>query len=149
MWYSFTFLFYLHRHCHFISNSAGVSRIAEDAYPKSAPGECSKVMEESKLLICFCFFACVTSLSLNYIRLISAGILVAKITVIHWKCTIFNHFYGLFVESLKFNTCCKHKSFFYIFFLFFLILQMCDYTYMTFPGIDECCPSEKKNIKSV
>ena len=44
-----------------MSNSAGVSRKAGDAYPTGAPGPCSQCLEESELLIVlfFCGFVCI------------------------------------------------------------------------------------------
>ena len=39
----------------FISNSAGVSTNAEDAYRTSAPGPCSRFLEEPELLIYVCY----------------------------------------------------------------------------------------------
>ena len=39
--HNFPFLFCLPWTCLFMSNSAGVSRKADDAYPKGAPGPCS------------------------------------------------------------------------------------------------------------
>ena len=75
-----------------MSSWAGVSRKAEEAYPTSAPGPCSQFLVESELLIYFGFFVhfiliilcsllCLSafhvwSLSLDYILLISASILV-------------------------------------------------------------------------
>ena len=40
----------------FMSNSAGVSKNAKDAYPTGATGPCSQFLVESELLICFCYF---------------------------------------------------------------------------------------------
>ena len=80
-----------------MSNSAGVSRKAEDAYPTDAPGPCSQFLAESELLIYFCYFVCmilvtlcsllcmsvfhVWSLSLDYILLITAITLVPSISL--------------------------------------------------------------------
>ena len=80
----------------FMSNSAGVSRKAEDTYTTGAPGPFSQFLVESELLICFCYFVwmilvtvCfllrmsvfnVRSLSLDYILLITAVTLVLSVT---------------------------------------------------------------------
>ena len=77
--------------------SVGVSGKAEDVYPTSAPGPCSKFIVESELLIYFCYFLCIIlvtlcsmlllsdfqvwSLSLDYILLITAITLVFLITL--------------------------------------------------------------------
>ena len=39
-----------------MSDSAGVSRKAEDTYPTSTPGPCSQFLVASELLIYFCYF---------------------------------------------------------------------------------------------
>ena len=75
----------------------GVSRKAEDVGPTGAPGPCSQLLEESKLLIYFNYFVCIIilcfllflsvfhvwSLSLDYILLISARILASLITLFY------------------------------------------------------------------
>ena len=81
----------------FMSNSADVSWEAEDAYPIDASGPCSQFWVVSELLIYLCYFVCVIlvtlcsmlclsvyhvwSLSLYYICLISARILVPLINL--------------------------------------------------------------------
>ena len=44
---------FVHPELDFLSNSAGVSRKVEDAYPAGAPGPCSQFIVESELLIRF------------------------------------------------------------------------------------------------
>ena len=44
----------------------GVSRKADDAYPTGAPGPCSKFLVESELLICFCYFVCMSLVTLLF-----------------------------------------------------------------------------------
>ena len=81
----------------FMRNSADFSRKGEKAYPNGAPGPCSRFLVESELLIHFCYFVCIIlftlcsflrssvfhvwSLSLDYILLISARILVPLIAL--------------------------------------------------------------------
>ena len=47
---------YYGRHYHFMRNSADASRKAKDADPTDAPGPCSQVLVEFRLVIHFCFF---------------------------------------------------------------------------------------------
>ena len=91
------FAFFLPRTSHFMSNSADDSRKAEDAYPTGLLGPFSQFLVESKLLIYFCCFVCiilvalcsllrlsvshVSPLSIDYILLISARILVPLVTL--------------------------------------------------------------------
>ena len=101
MCHSFHFLFRLPRTLLFMSNSAGVPSKAEDDCPISTPGQCSKFLVESELLIYFYYFVCiilvyschllclsvfqVSALSLDYIVLISAKTLVPLITLLPYK----------------------------------------------------------------
>ena len=80
-----------------MGDSAGVSRRAEDAYSTDTPGLCSQFLLESELFVYFCLFIyiilvilysllCLSVfhvwyLSLDYIDLISARILVPLITL--------------------------------------------------------------------
>ena len=80
-----------------MSNSAGVSRKAEDAYHTVAPGQHSQFLVESELLIYYCYFVCIVlvishsllcmsvfhvgSMSFDYFLLISARILIPLITL--------------------------------------------------------------------
>ena len=91
----------------------GVIRKAEVAYPTGAPGPCSRLLMETELLICFCYFVCmilvalcfslcvsvfnVWSLSLGYILLIAAIALVPLITL-----TV-SSFFCLFTAILNLN----------------------------------------------
>ena len=93
--HKFPFLFCLPQTWLFKRNAAGVSRIAEDAYPTAAHGPCCQFLVESEFLICFCYFVCmilvtsfsllwmsvfhVWSLCLDYIILITAVTLVPLI----------------------------------------------------------------------
>ena len=91
--HSFYFLLCLPRTCLFVSNSTGASRKAEDAYSTRAPGLCFQPNFKWSL---GCFYFCLVyvrffvvivfflawSLSLDYILLISATILVPLITLL-------------------------------------------------------------------
>ena len=80
-----------------MGNSVGVSRKAEDAYTTGAHDPCSQFLVEPELLSYFCYFVCVIlitlcfllclsvfhvwSLSMDYLLLISAKILVLLVTL--------------------------------------------------------------------
>lgn len=49
-----------------MSNSAGISRKADDAYPTRAPGPCSQSLVESELFIYFCYFVCIILVILGF-----------------------------------------------------------------------------------
>ena len=75
-----------------MSNSAGVSRKEEDAYPTGVPDSCSQFLVEYELFICFCYFVCIILVTLYVIVSLSCVCLFSGLCP--WTTIAFFSFSG-------------------------------------------------------